>query len=120
VSIHFCICQTLAEPLRRQLYQIPVSKILLVFAIVSGLKITISVVIFPSSEIFNFFLQKHEVLIIQIFVSLTPSMAILLTLLRRIKIGLFGFLEFNFLSYLYILDINPLLNLGSGKYFPNL
>jgi hypothetical protein len=26
VSIHFCICQALAEPLRRQLYQAPVSK----------------------------------------------------------------------------------------------
>ena len=29
VSIHFSICQSLAEPLRRQLYQAPVSKILL-------------------------------------------------------------------------------------------
>jgi hypothetical protein len=26
VSLHFCICQALAEPLRRQLYQGPVSK----------------------------------------------------------------------------------------------
>jgi hypothetical protein len=26
VSIHFCICQALAEPLKRQLYQVPVSK----------------------------------------------------------------------------------------------
>jgi hypothetical protein len=26
VSIHFCICQALAEPLRRQLYQAPVSR----------------------------------------------------------------------------------------------
>ena len=32
VSIHFCICQTLAEPLRRQLYQAPVSMILLASA----------------------------------------------------------------------------------------
>ena len=30
VSIHFCICQTMPEPLRRQLYQAPVSKHLLV------------------------------------------------------------------------------------------
>jgi hypothetical protein len=29
VSIYFCICQSLAEPLRRQLYQAPVSKLLL-------------------------------------------------------------------------------------------
>jgi hypothetical protein len=36
VSIHFCIFPALAEPLRRQLYQAPVSKILLASAIVSG------------------------------------------------------------------------------------
>ena len=36
VSIHICICQALAEPLRRQLYQVPVSKLLLASAIVSG------------------------------------------------------------------------------------
>jgi hypothetical protein len=36
VSIHFCICQALAEPLRRQLYQAPVSKLLLASAIVYG------------------------------------------------------------------------------------
>jgi hypothetical protein len=36
VSIHFCISQALAEPLRRQLYQAPVSKLLLASAIVSG------------------------------------------------------------------------------------
>jgi hypothetical protein len=29
VSIHLCICQALAEPLRRKLYQVPVSKLLL-------------------------------------------------------------------------------------------
>jgi Na+/H+ antiporter NhaC len=34
--IHFRICQALAEPLRRQLYQAPVSKLLLTSAIVSG------------------------------------------------------------------------------------
>jgi hypothetical protein len=37
VSIHFCICQALAEPLRRQLYQAPVSKLLLASAIGLGL-----------------------------------------------------------------------------------
>jgi hypothetical protein len=36
VSIHFCICKALAEPLRRQLYQAPVSRFLLASAIVSG------------------------------------------------------------------------------------
>jgi hypothetical protein len=36
VSIHVCICQALAESLRRQLYQAPVSKHLLASTIVSG------------------------------------------------------------------------------------
>jgi hypothetical protein len=36
VSIHFCICQALAKPHRRQLYQGPFSKILLAYAIMSG------------------------------------------------------------------------------------
>jgi hypothetical protein len=36
VSIHFCICQALASPLKRQLYQTPVSKHLLECTIVSG------------------------------------------------------------------------------------
>jgi hypothetical protein len=35
-SIHLCICQALAEPLRRQLYQAPVSKHLLASTTVSG------------------------------------------------------------------------------------
>jgi hypothetical protein len=35
VSIHFCICQALAEPLRRQLYQVPESKLLFASTIVS-------------------------------------------------------------------------------------
>jgi hypothetical protein len=37
VSIHFYICQALANPHKRQLYKGPVSKILLAYAIVSGL-----------------------------------------------------------------------------------
>jgi hypothetical protein len=36
VSIHICIGQDLTEPLRRQLYQAPVSKHFLASAIVSG------------------------------------------------------------------------------------
>jgi hypothetical protein len=39
VSIHFCISQGLAEPLRRQLYQAPVSKLLLSSTTVSGFAI---------------------------------------------------------------------------------
>jgi hypothetical protein len=34
VSIHFWISQALTEPPRRQLYQVPVSKLLLAFAVV--------------------------------------------------------------------------------------
>ena len=37
VSIHFCICQALTEPLRRQLYQAPVSRPLLASAKCLGL-----------------------------------------------------------------------------------
>jgi hypothetical protein len=36
VIMHFCICQALAEPLRKQLYQAPVSKLFLTSVIVSG------------------------------------------------------------------------------------
>jgi hypothetical protein len=36
VSIHFCICEALTEPLKRQLYQAPISKHLLAFTILSG------------------------------------------------------------------------------------
>ena len=35
-SIHLCICQALADPLRRQLYQAPVSMHFLAFTIVSA------------------------------------------------------------------------------------
>jgi hypothetical protein len=35
VSIYFCVCQALAEALRRQLYQAQVSKLLLASAILS-------------------------------------------------------------------------------------
>jgi hypothetical protein len=37
-SIHLYICQALAEPLRRQLYQAPVSKHLLASPILSGIR----------------------------------------------------------------------------------
>jgi len=37
VSIRLCICQALAEPLRRELYQAPVSLHFLSLAILSGL-----------------------------------------------------------------------------------
>jgi hypothetical protein len=37
ISINFCICQTLVEPIMRLLYQVPVSQLLLASTIVSGL-----------------------------------------------------------------------------------
>ena len=36
MSIHYCINQALAEPLKRQVYHALVSKLLLAYAIVSG------------------------------------------------------------------------------------
>jgi hypothetical protein len=36
VSIKFCICEALTEPLKRQVYQAPVIKLLLASTIVSG------------------------------------------------------------------------------------
>jgi hypothetical protein len=36
LGTHFCICQPLADPLRRELYQAPVSKHLLASTILSG------------------------------------------------------------------------------------
>jgi hypothetical protein len=36
VSIHICICETLSKPLRRELYQAPVSKLFLASTTVSG------------------------------------------------------------------------------------
>ena len=41
VSIRFCICQALKEPLRRQLYQDPVRKYFLAATIVSGFGVCI-------------------------------------------------------------------------------
>ena len=41
VSIHFCICQALAEPHRRQLYQAPVSSLLLATALCLGLVVEV-------------------------------------------------------------------------------
>jgi hypothetical protein len=74
-SIHLCICQALAEPLRRQLYQAPVSKYLLVSAIVSGFGICIwdeflggavSGWPFLQSLLFSFFVCFLEQLLVKI------------------------------------------------------
>jgi hypothetical protein len=41
VNIHLCICQALAKPLRRQLYQAPVNKLFLASSILSGFGVCI-------------------------------------------------------------------------------
>ena len=81
VSIHFCISQALAEPLRRQLYQFPVSNLLLVFAIVSGFGDCLwdgS----PGRAVSGWSCLQS---LLQ-SLSLSPYMGILLPLLRRIEV----------------------------------
>jgi hypothetical protein len=82
-SIHLCIYHALAEPLRRQLYQAPVSKHLLASTIVSGLGdciwdrtpgAAVSGWPFPSVS------APH-------FVSISPFMDILFLILRRTKVS---------------------------------
>ena len=71
VSIHFCICQALVEPLRRQLYQAPVSKHLLASIVVSKFSDSVwdgS----PGGAVFGW----SPVSALH-FVSITPSMGIL-------------------------------------------
>jgi hypothetical protein len=80
VNIHFCNCQALAEPLRRQLYQAPVSKHLLASTIVSSFGSCIwdgslsHWMAFPSVSAPN-------------FASTSPPMVILIPLLRRTKVS---------------------------------
>jgi hypothetical protein len=94
VSIHFYIRWILAEPLRRQLYQAPVSKPLLAFTILSGF----------GGCLWDGFPRWGSLWMVMLsdsalnFVSVTPSMGILFPLLRRIKVSilLFSF----FLSFM--------------------
>jgi hypothetical protein len=82
VSIHFCICQALAEPLRRQLYQVPVSKSLLASTIVSML-----VVVYGMDPHVGQSLDGFPSISVPHFISVTPSMGILFPILRRIKVS---------------------------------
>ena len=80
VNIHLCICQALAEPLRRQLYQVPVSMQLLKSMIESGFGDVHGMVprwyrlwmVIPSVS------APH-------FAAVILSMGVLFPLLRRIK-----------------------------------
>ena len=78
-----CICQALAEPLKRQIYQGPVTKLLLASTIVSGFGGCLwdrS----PGGTVSGLsFLQS----LLCTFVSITPSMGVLSLLLRRIEVS---------------------------------
>jgi hypothetical protein len=84
MSIHFCISQALAEHLRRQLYQAFVSKVLLASAIVSWFGGCLWDG-FPGGAVTKWMIIPS--VSAQNFVSVTPSMDVLLPLLRRIKVS---------------------------------
>jgi hypothetical protein len=83
VSIHLCISQAQAESLRRQLYQAPVSKLLLTSAIVSGFG-GFFIGWIPRWDSFWVVISSVSALN---FVSVTPSMGILSSLLRRTELS---------------------------------
>ena len=99
VSIHLCICEALAEPLRRQLYQASVSKILLASIIVSGF----------GGCIWDGFPRWGSLWMVMPsvsaphFVSVTPPIGILFPLLRRTKVSTLGLLlELHVVYKLYL------------------
>ena len=79
VSIHFCIFQALAEPHKRQLYQAPVSKIVLASAIVSGF----GGCLWDGYPRWGSLWMVLSSISALNFVSITPSMGILFPILRR-------------------------------------
>jgi hypothetical protein len=83
VSIHFCISQALAEPVRRQLYHSPVSKLLLASAIVSGF----GGCLWDGSPCWAVSGWSYLQSLLLNIVSVTPSMGILFPFLRRIKVS---------------------------------
>jgi hypothetical protein len=77
-SICLCICQTLAEPLRRQLYQAPISKHFLASTIVSSL-----VTVYGIDPQVSQYLEGFSPVSVPHFVSIFPLMRIVFPLLRR-------------------------------------
>jgi hypothetical protein len=75
MSLHFCICQTLAEPLRKQQYQAPVSKHPLVSTIVCAFGNSFCI---TGWTFLRFLLHTFSV---------SPPMGILSPLLRRTKVS---------------------------------
>jgi hypothetical protein len=94
-SIHLCICEELADPLRRQLHRVPVNKYLMASTIVSEFGNCIwdgS----PGGAVSSWsFLQSLH------FVSVSPLMGILFPLLRRTEVSIF-LLELKFVCELYL------------------
>ena len=79
VSIHLCMCEALAEPLRRQLYHAPVNKLLLLSSIVSefaGCVYGMDPQVVHSLDDHSFISAPH-------FVSVTPSMGVLFPLPKK-------------------------------------
>jgi hypothetical protein len=95
-SFDLCICQALAEPLRRQLYQAPVSKHLLTLTIVSGF-----------GDYMGWIPWWGSLWIA--FVSVSPPMGILFPLLRRTKV--FTLWSSFFLSFMW--SVNCILGILS-------
>jgi hypothetical protein len=81
-SIHLYICQALAEPLRRQLYQAPVSKHLLVSTTVNGF----GDCIWDGSPGRAF---SGYIFLQCLFHTFSPPMGILIHLLRRTRVSIF-------------------------------
>jgi hypothetical protein len=79
-TIH--LCQALVEPLRRQLYQAPISKHLLASTIVLGL-----VTIYRMDHQVGQSLDDLSLSLCPHFVSVTPPMGILFPLLRRTEVS---------------------------------
>ena len=82
MSIHFCICQALAQPHKRQLHQCPVSKIFLAYATVSEIGGCIWDGT-PGRAVFRWSFLPSQLQ--TVFV--TPSMGILFHILRRSEVS---------------------------------
>jgi hypothetical protein len=83
-SIHLCICQALAELLRRELYLAPVSKHLLASTIVSGFVDCI----WDGSPGGDSLWMVFPSVSAPYFVSVSPPMSILFPLLRRTEVSI--------------------------------
>jgi hypothetical protein len=81
MSIHFCICQALAEPLRRQLYQSSISKHLLTSAIVSGFS---NCIWDGSPETFLF--DIHELSMACMYSQNTSSTHIIIVIIKKMQL----------------------------------